>query len=280
MTKFPKFTIIVAVRNADKTLQKCIDSVSSQNKVENQLIVIDGNSTDNSVEIIKKNSELISYWISEPDTGIYNAWNKALTRARGEWVYFLGADDYFVDANVLESVANYVTQIPESYKVVYGQVRHISVSGNYLYTRGEPWNLVGNRFKQLMTIPHQGVFHHKSLFEKYGNFDESFKIAGDYEFLLRELKHSKAYFIPMPIACMSQDGVGSKTSNSLIIINELRIAQKKNHLTIPGPFWLLALIRVYLRSLIWRILGENKARKLLDVGRLIMRKPRHWTKNF
>ncbi|WP_052185126.1 glycosyltransferase family 2 protein [Methylotenera versatilis] len=279
MNKLPTFTIIIAVYNADKTLQKCIDSVVSQNFSRKQLIIIDGNSTDNSIEIIKKNSQSISYWISEPDTGIYNAWNKGLVKAEGEWIYFLGADDYFIDMNILDHVNHYLNEIPQKHKVVYGQVKYISTSGNYLYTRGEPWEVVGRRYKQLMTIPHQGVFQHKSLFVEHGNFDESFKIAGDYEFLLRELKTKAAFFIPLPIAYMTQDGVGSKTSNSLTIINELRIAQKKNQLIIPGPFWFFALVRVYIRTFIWQVLGEDKARKLLDVGRLIMKKPRHWTKN-
>jgi glycosyltransferase involved in cell wall biosynthesis len=273
------FTIIVATYNAEESIQECIDSFKSQTYLNKELIIIDGDSSDTTQAIIKKNRSIISYYLSEPDSGIYDAWNKALSKVQGNWVYFLGADDYFANANVLESVAKMLIEIPDSINVVYGMVDHVSTSGTYLYSRGEPWSKVGEKYKQLMTIPHQGVFHKKFLFDKHGGFDEDFRIAGDYEFLLRELKDNKAFFIPILISVMRQGGLSNDKLNSTLIIKELRRAQIKNNLKRPGIYWILAMIRVYLRLFLWMVLGENIARKLLDFGRFLMKKPPHWTKN-
>lgn len=279
MNVMPSFTIVVATYNAEKTLQECIDSFASQTYTNKELIIIDGDSSDNTLDIIERNKEIISYWVSEPDGGIYSAWNKAVPKAQGQWIYFLGADDYFANSEVLENVAKKLTIAPNTINVIYGGVDHISASGAYLYTRGDPWSKVGKRYKELMTIPHQGVFHRKLLFDKYGDFDESFKIAGDYEFLLRELKDHDALFIPLLISVMRQGGVSNENSNSTLIIKELRKAQCKNGIKWPGFYWVLAMVRVYLRILLWVILGDTLARKALDCGRYIMKKPPHWTKN-
>jgi glycosyltransferase involved in cell wall biosynthesis len=87
-------SVIVAVFNGAKTLQQCIDSVAGQTYPHKELIVIDGGSIDGTREILEGDATKLAYWVSEPDRGIYHAWNKALARARGDWICFLGADDY------------------------------------------------------------------------------------------------------------------------------------------------------------------------------------------
>ena len=93
--KYPLISIIVAVYNGEKTLQRCIDSVFSQTYPHKELIIIDGGSTDGTVDILQTNNDKITYWKSEPDNGIYQAWNKALDHAKSDWICFLGSDDYF-----------------------------------------------------------------------------------------------------------------------------------------------------------------------------------------
>ena len=91
----PLITIIIAVFNGAKTLQQCIDSVAQQSYPNKELIIIDGGSKDGTLDLLKANSEKIDYWVSETDNGIYNAWNKGLAQANGDWICFLGADDFF-----------------------------------------------------------------------------------------------------------------------------------------------------------------------------------------
>ena len=275
----PLISIIVAVFNGAKTLQQCIDSVAHQSYPNKELIIIDGGSNDGTFDLLKANNEQIKYWISEPDKGIYNAWNKGLIQAKGEWICFLGADDYLLNAQVLEKMAAALEQLSAEIHVAYGQVMLLSNEGESLFAVGEPWLTIKDRFKQVMCIPHQGVMHRRSLFEQNGKFDESFRIAGDYELLLRELKKGDAIFIPDLITTgMRQGGISSDPENTLVTMREIRLAQQMHGQRLPGLIWLAAMARVYVRSLLWRILGEGVTRKVLDLYRRMMGVPSYWTK--
>jgi len=275
----PLMSIIIAVFNGAKTLQQCIDSVAQQTYVNMELIIIDGGSKDGTVDLLMANSEQINYWISEPDSGIYNAWNKGLSQAKGEWICFLGADDYFWDAQVLDRMASKLATIPTDIRVAYGQIMLLNNDGENLYPIGEPWSEVKERFKQVMIIPHPGLMHRRSLFERHGNFDESFRIGGDYELLLRELRTAEAIFVPDIIMIgMRQGGLSSSPSNSIESMWDIRRAQKMHGLIFPGYFWVMALIRVYLRLILWSLAGEEMTRKLIDLGRRVKGLPLYWTK--
>ena len=275
----PLISIIVAVFNGKATLQQCIDSVAQQTYPNKELIIIDGGSKDGTVDVLRTNQKEITYWISEPDRGIYNAWNKGLAQATGEWICFLGADDYFWDVQVLERMVRHLEKMPASIRVAYGQIMIVNARGESLYLIGEHWQKVKERFKQVMCIPHTGAMHRRSLFEQHGKFDESFRIAGDYELLLRELKSADAFFITGVIStAMRQGGISSVPANSLLQLREVRRAQRMYGQYFPGRFWLMAMMRVYMRLLLWGVLGERLARKALDLGRRMMGLPPFWTK--
>jgi glycosyltransferase involved in cell wall biosynthesis len=275
----PLISIIVAVFNGNTTLQQCIDSVAQQTYPNKELIIIDGGSKDGTVDVLRANKKWITYWISEPDRGIYNAWNKGLDQATGEWICFLGADDFFWNSQVLQQMAEHLTKLPPSIRVAYGQIMLINVDGESLYPVGESWGKIKRSFRQIMCIPHQGVMHRRSLFKLHGKFDETFQIAGDYELLLRELKAADASFMPnIVITAMRQGGVSSSPQNSLALFREVRRAQRMHGLWLPSRIWLVVVARTYLRLLMWKFFGERLARKLLDIGRRIMGLPPFWTK--
>lgn len=278
MQSSPLITIIVAVHNGVATLQQCIDSVAEQSYPSKELIVIDGGSVDGTVELIEASSRKIDYWISEPDLGIYNAWNKGLIKAKGEWICFLGADDYLSNAKILEHIAAQLVSIPSDIRVVYGKIMLLNAEGVELYPEGQPWEEVKERFKQVMCIPHPAVMHRRNLFVRSGPFDESFRIAGDYELLLRELKTNDAHFVhDVVMTVMRQGGVSTDPKNTLLRLREVRLAQQKNRLP-WGGVWLMALIRAYIRLSLWNLLGQAKARTILDFGRRLMGLPAYWTK--
>jgi len=275
----PVITIIIAVFNGSQTLQQCIDSVTKQSYPNKQLIIIDGGSTDGTVKLLQANNHGINYWLSESDKGIYNAWNKGLLKAEGEWICFLGADDYFLDDKVLEHMSKSLEKLPADIRVAYAQIMLISENGQELYLLGEAWQKVKQRFKQLMSIPHPGTMHRRDLFEQHGYFDESFRIVGDYELLLRELKTADAAYIPNMVSVgMLQGGISSNPQNALLQLYEVRRAQQKHGLKMPSTHWLMALLRVYIRLLLWRVVGEKATRRALDVGRRMMGLPAHWTR--
>lgn len=275
----PLISIIVAVFNGEATLEQCIDSFAQQTYPNKELVVIDGGSHDGTVDILKANSEYISYWVSEPDRGIYNAWNKGLKQAQGQWICFLGADDFFWDTHVLERMAEQLDKLPLNIRLAYGGIMLLNSDGENLYVVGKPWKKIKSRFKQIMCLPHQGVMHRRSLFEQHGEFDESFRIAGDYELLLRELKTEEAFFISDIITTgMRQGGVSSDPANSLALLFELRRAQQIHGLRFPGLLWLRVVARAYIRLLLWKVFGERLTRRMLDFGRRMMGLPPFWTK--
>ncbi|WP_333873898.1 glycosyltransferase family 2 protein [Methylobacter sp.] len=272
-------SVIVAVFNGIDTLQQCIDSIAQQTYANKELIIIDGGSKDGTVDVLESNRDKLGYWVSEPDSGIYNAWNKGLSQAKGEWICFLGADDFFWDAQVLERMASQLMTVPPDIRVAYGQIMLLNNNGENLYPIGEPWQGVKERFKQVMSIPHPGLMHRRSLFEQHGNFDESFRIGGDYELLLRELKEADAVFVPGLIMIgMRQGGLSSSPANSVESMWDVRRAQKMHGLRLPGFFWVMAMIRVYIRLILWNLIGERMTRKFIDFGRRVKGLPPYWTK--
>ena len=275
----PFISIIVAVFNGAKTLQRCIDSVAYQSYANKELIIVDGGSKDGTVDLLKAHGEQISYWISEPDSGIYNAWNKGLAQAKGDWICFLGADDYFWDLQVLERVSEQLERLPSIIRVAYGQVMIVNECGESLYRMGEQWHKIKKRFRQVMCIPHQSVMHRRSLFEQHGYYDESFRIAGDYELLLRELKTTDAYFIrDVIITAMRDGGVSWRVANSLPVISENRRAAKMHSQRLPIIFWLIAMAKAYIRFMLWSLLGERVTSKARDFYRRVKGLPTSCTR--
>jgi glycosyltransferase involved in cell wall biosynthesis len=281
MTKqLPLFTVIVAVLNNAKTLQHCIDSVANQTYPQKELIIIDGGSSDGTVEILKTNGDKIAYWESKRDRGIYHAWNKALKYATGEWVCFLGADDYLWSSDVLERMAPKVSAALPEVRVVYGRTAFVNEQGKVLEMRGKPWQQVRRRFlyEGGWCVPHPGLFHHQSLFS-HGNFDETFRIGGDYEFLLRELKHRDAYFAgDIVVAGVGRGGVSARPEHNLTAFHETTAAQQKNGLSPVSLRWRWNYTKACVRLLLMRFVGEKRTALLADLYRLLTGRPPIWTK--
>jgi glycosyltransferase involved in cell wall biosynthesis len=262
--KAPFICVIVAVYNGRSTLQQCIDSFAKQSYPHKELIVIDGASRDGTAALLESNREKLSYWVSEPDRGIYNAWNKALPHARGEWICFLGADDFFWDSEVLTRIGAHLETLPPAIRVAYGSIMLLDKNGMELNVLGEPWHRIKDRFKRAMGIPHPGVMHRRDLFEAHGRFDESFRIAADYEFLLRELPKADAFFIPDVIAVgMRQGGISSTPANELLLQREIRRAQRMHGYPPPWHVTVLTTAKILARLLLIRIMGETRLRKMI-----------------
>jgi glycosyltransferase involved in cell wall biosynthesis len=277
----PLISIIVAIFNGKATLQQCIDSIAQQTYPNKELIIIDGGSTDGTIELLEENRNKFNYWISEPDYGIYNAWNKGLAQAKGEWICFLGADDYFWDATVLDRMAEQLVMLPANILVAYGQVMMVGGDGQWIRSKGESWEQVKVSFKLMsyMNLPHVGMMHKRGLFEQHGIFDESFHIAGDYELLLRELKTGDAVFIPNLITAGQRiGGISTDTANYLKGRREVWRAQRMHGRFLPGMPFVKQVAKHYSLLLLWKVFGDRWARKLLDLRRRIKGLPPHWTK--
>jgi len=276
----PLISVIVAVYNGGTTLQQCIDSVDSQTLQDVELIVVDGGSTDGTVDVLISNAAKLDYWISEPDKGIYNAWNKALPHANGKWICFLGADDYLWSNDALAKLAEVLKTLPQETQVAYGQVMLLGLDDAPLYVVGAHYALkLGQRADVMGLPPHPGLMHRRAVFEERGGFDESFRIAGDTELLFRELQRAPARFVPgVIVAGMRQGGISSKPTNVLKSLQELRRIQRKHGIRWPGVALTLARLRAFVRWILWRVMGERLTRRALDFGRKLLGKPPYWTR--
>jgi Glycosyl transferase family 2 len=246
-----------------------------------QWVVVDGASTDNTLDVIRTHLRPADAWVSEPDKGIYDAWNKGIALARGEWICFLGAGDHILDLPAMLAAAQSApSDSNNAPRLIYGRLQIRNEQGQALYDLGQDWPSIEHAMKQVMVLPQPCVLHHRSLFEQLGAFDTRFRIAGDYEFLLRCLPHTGVKFVPgSPWVAMHLGGVSTTPRHSLLQLKEVRQAQIQNGHRLPGSRWLLAMARVYLRLALFAALPAEQAKRLLDWGRRLLGKPAHWTRS-
>jgi len=229
-----KLSIITVCFNQQKNISETIESVLSQNYKDIEYILIDGGSSDGSLEIINDYSSDIDCLISEPDNGIYNAINKGLSKATGDIIGLLHAGDLFYDNNVISNVVSCFKQgdsdLIYGHSVVYAEDRKKIIRKN-----------VSPKYKDnLMKFgwfpSHQSIYLKSSVFDQCGDYNEDYKIAADYEFLLRVLlvHKLKAKRLDMFLLKFHLGGVSSKNIMSVVESNyECFIAWKNNNLTIP-----------------------------------------------
>jgi glycosyltransferase involved in cell wall biosynthesis len=208
-----KFSIITINYNHKNGLKKTIESVISQVYTDYEYIVIDGGSTDGSREVIKKNENKISYWVSEPDKGIYNAMNKGLKQVKGDYCLFLNSGDYFVNENVLRKVSD----IHFFEDIVAGD---IVVGKNGPKIKAHEVVSMFEFFKR--SLPHQASFIKKKIFDEMGGYDESYKILADWNFVMLAIfKYNYSYRrIDETIAFFELGGISSNFFNK-------RLAEKE-----------------------------------------------------
>lgn len=194
----PLIAIAIATYNAEKDLEAAILSVINQTYQPIELIIIDGGSTDGTVEIIKKYSSKISRWISEPDEGVYDAMNKALDIATADWLYFLGADDLLADNNAVAAMASHFADANTAY---YGDVHFKNQNTIYRFKLSK-WKLC------LRNLCHQSLFYPRSYYKTH-SYNLKYKIYADhvYNILMYAYMPSKIKRINQLVAVYN-DGAG------------------------------------------------------------------------
>lgn len=200
-----KISIITINYNNKIGLEATFQSVKNQSFTDYEWIVIDGGSVDGSKDLIESNSDLFSYWVSEPDNGIYHAMNKGIAHAKGDWVLFLNSGDCLFNDNVLDEV------FPQEYSedVVYGN-RAVEKNGGYEVNRYP--ETVSLSFFYHYSLCHQATFYRRTLFEE-ALYDESYSIAGDWAYFLDLLFKGKSFrHIDVTVALYDNTGISSQYS--------------------------------------------------------------------
>lgn len=205
MSNIPEVSIITAAYNAYASIEECLRSVAGQVGVKCEHIVIDGGSTDGTVEVLRGHASGLAYWCSEPDAGIADAMNKGLDHAIGKWVAFIHADDCLAGSDVL---ALALKEIPAGVDIAAFPVLFGTEPSRRL-VRPRP---IGRMIHLKMGMCHQGMLVRRVLFQRAGIFDTSFKICMDYEHLVRALHHGASVFVTdAPVlSCMSDGGISSR----------------------------------------------------------------------
>ena len=190
----PSISIITVSYNAVATIEKTILSVINQSYSNIEYIIIDGGSTDDTLNIIKKYQEKIAYWVSEPDKGIYDAMNKGLARANGDYVVFLNAGDRFPAADTIEKVA-LAAEVGDGERrpaVVYGDTDIVDEKGNFLYHRRlqPPEKLSWRSFRDGMLVCHQAFYARLDIAKKIP-FDTRFRYSADIDWCIKIMREGE-----------------------------------------------------------------------------------------
>ncbi len=225
-----KISIITATYNNEKTIEQTIQSVINQTYQDIEYIVIDGNSSDNTLKIVDKYRKRISHIISEADNGMYDALNKGIMKATGDVIGFLHADDFYPESSIIEKV-EYTFKVYGT-QSVYGDLDYVSADNpQKIIRKWKSGKFKINELKKGWMPPHPTFFVLRDVYWKYGFFDLNYKIASDYELMLRFLgKHkiSTAY-LPEVLVKMRWGGKSNKSIDNIILKSKEDYRALKNN---------------------------------------------------
>ncbi|MEM6763293.1 MAG: glycosyltransferase family 2 protein [Bacteroidota bacterium] len=225
----PTISLITVCFQAEAYLKSCIDSIIAQDYPSIEYIIIDGGSTDGTLDIIRAYEQHIDQWVSERDEGLYDAMNKGICMASGEVIGFLHADDVYEHPSVISTVMKAFED--SSIGAVYGDLVYVDAENTDYITRYYPArDFTVSKFRKGMMPPHPTFFVRTSLYEKMGNFDTSYEICADFDLMVRMLYQGQvsSSYIPSVLVRMRNGGISTRNLSSTITINrEMLKACKK-----------------------------------------------------
>ena len=254
----PLISVVTVTLNSAEFLEQCVTSVITQDCKDFEYVVIDGGSTDGTVDIIKRYQGGLAYWHSKPDRGLAHAFNRGVEHSKGQWLLFLNSDDYFAGNTVLTRLASALREHADA-DVVFGQVLVVSrensptrIGGPY----GGPFRW--NEFVKRDTIPHQGALTNRRFIERMGPFSEKLRIIVDYEHLMRAGPSLNACFVPVLVSCMRDNGLSrSNVRETLREWREAVTAHKMLPPLLARLFYYYFLLRSLIGRHVRRILGPS-----------------------
>ena len=231
-------SIITVTYNSLHTLKDAYASLCAQTFAQWEWVVQDGGSSDGTQQWLEGLADARISLVSEKDSGIYDALNKAVRRAKGEWIGLLHSDDLYPNNDVLQNVVAAM----DGNDAIYGDLKYVQASDTQQVLR----HWIAGTFEPALLRkgwmpPHPTLFLRKEIYARVGEFDTQFKIAADYDFILRvfQLAHLKIHYLPQVLMLMRQGGASSKVSNLLAKSKEDLRIMRKNGL----PFALFVLLR-------------------------------------
>ena len=276
----PIVSIIVATKCNVSGLQRCMTALNRHLSTDTEIIIVDGGSNDGTVDWLASYKAVpgkpVVTAVSQMDSGIAEAWNRGIRLARGRWVLFLGADDHVTDAAAWRAAIKRLDCLPPECGVAAFPVRIVTPDAAIVANEPPCLGPGGRQFPAVNTIPHQGAFHRRGLWEAHGDFDTSFSIAADYEFLLRIWKAGVEIRACGGTPPVTMTFGGKSKRSPLVNVQEFRRARRlhdvRTSLLSECGEWGFAAIRTAVAA----VLGEATARRLADWVRRIRGLPPVW----
>ncbi|MEF8723079.1 MAG: glycosyltransferase [Candidatus Accumulibacter delftensis] len=275
----PLISVITSTLNAAALLPFTIASLRTQTFRDFEWIVVDGASRDTTLDLLQDQGDLVTVLITEPDAGIYDAWNKACSRSRGEWLIFLGAGDELASADTLGNCAKPLREAPRSTSFVYGRLELVSPDKrSLLEVFGAPWQEICRRWEigRPALPPHGAIFQRRTLFGESTPFDLRFPIAADSHFLLRHIRTGSPTYMPETVTRTPRDGVSLRLDTARQIGREIAAINRDLGLVPPLRHQLLDIIRLMVIAA-FSHLSPATAHRLADLTRRLAGKPPRWT---
>jgi len=201
-----KISVIIPTYNSENCISKCLQSIVSQTYADIEIVVIDGKSTDKTVAIVESFATEYHYikWVSAKDGGIYDAMNKGIKLGSGDYMYFIGSDDYLYSNTVFEQISKLMQG--NAFSLIYGNV-----------LMGKSGKIHAGKFQKMRlfrkNICHQGIFYHQDLFAQFGCFDTNYKLFADLDFNFKVFFSSHTIvYTEIIVAYFSQEGISSATA--------------------------------------------------------------------
>jgi glycosyltransferase involved in cell wall biosynthesis len=231
MNKSLKISIITVCYNAEEYFEEAIESVLSQDYDNFEYIIIDGGSTDGTLDVIRKYEDRLAYWVSEPDRGLYDAMNKGIEKASGDIIGMINADDYYFP-DAFKKVADAFEDKNLDGNIFWGDIMH----GEERVLGWRDWNVKRGAF-----APHPSMFCPKRIYDQIGTYNLKYKILADYDFMYRAINHYhvKHIYLPENIAFFRPGGIASQ--NILSSLKEelaVKISYGQSPLVAYSVFWL------------------------------------------
>ena len=235
MLKYPKISIITVAFNSAQTIKDTIESIISQDYNNIEYIIIDGGSTDGTIDIVKQHANSVMHFCSEPDNGIYDGMNKGINAATGDIIGILNSDDFYPNSFVVSNVVKSFEK--HNCDAVYGDLVYVRPNDVTKITRYWQAGVYStSKIKNGWMLPHPTFFVKQNIYKRYGLYDIDLKSAADYEMILKLLyKHNiSVHYIPMILVKMRMGGESNKSFlNRLKANKEDSLAWTKNQLNKP-----------------------------------------------
>jgi glycosyltransferase involved in cell wall biosynthesis len=275
----PLITIVIVAFNCAGELEATIQSVISQSSKDVECLIVDGGSNDGTLDIIQRYDQAVDYWLSERDHGIYDAFNKGVQLANGEWMLFLGSGDTLFDCDCIARAAAGLRTANGEAQIAYGRVARSGFDGSFVEEENEPWESIRDRWRggRRVMPQHQGIFERRKFLAE-NIFDINYQIVADYKSFSHAIALHPPLYMDCVIARVSLGGVSSFPRKSFAASLEIirlnrELGMGLDHL----PHQMFFVVKSAVKTLLSVVLPLRSATRIIDAYREATGRRKMWT---